>query len=430
MEGTSADIDRKLERRGEIIMVVLIVDDSDEKVARIERCLRDAVPNASLEIDCAQSVISALNLLAGRSYDLLVLDLVLPMRDVGEPIDRGGQTILHEIQSDGDCRRPSHIVCLTAYEDTIGDEVHAAERGIAHVIGYSALTSDWSHRLANVARYVEERVAAARTNPPDWNKDIAIITSSPIVELNAVRSLPCEFIPEYNGSDSLYYHLTSWTTNFSDPLSVVACAAPRMGMTAACVTASKVIERWRPKMLVMTGIAAGTKKSLRFGDVIVAESAFDYGSGKIIQQKDGKRLFTPSPNQLDIDAALHAVLQRWEQEQRGMDDVHRAGKILQVDPPKLILGMIASGAAVVQSAELVEEILLSSRKVVGLDMEAYAIFHAAYLSSKPSPRVLVVKSVSDYADGRKNDRWQAYAATTSAQFVYQFLTGTPEIWSK
>src|SRR5271170_7702446 len=39
-------------------------------------------------------------------------------------------------------------------------------------------------------------------------------------------------------------------------LRVVACAAPQMGMTAACATAGKVIERWRPRIIVMCGICA------------------------------------------------------------------------------------------------------------------------------------------------------------------------------
>ena len=124
-----------------------------------------------------------------------------------------------------------------------------------------------------------------------------------------------------------------------------------------------------------------------------------------------------SPSQLDIDAELHAILQRWERDQLHTDCIRRAWHAEQQRSPKLIIGVLASGAAVVQSKAVVEEVLSRSRKVVGLDMEAYAIFHAAHLARAPRPRVLVAKSVSDFADAKKNDESQQYAAFTSARFA-------------
>lgn len=53
--------------------------------------------------------------------------------------------------------------------------------------------------------------------------------------------------------------------------------------------------------------------------------------------------------------------------------------------------------------------------------------HAANLASAPSPKVLVVKAVSDFADSRKNDLWQKYAAFTSARFVFEFFTKEKEL---
>ena len=194
-----------------------------------------------------------------------------------------------------------------------------------------------------------------------------------------------------------------------------------MGMTAACVTACKVIERWRPRFLVMTGMAAGTRKEQNYGDILIAEAAYDYGSGKITDTESGERIFTPSYNQLRVDAALYALLQRWERDQLHTDAIGRAWYTEKQPPPRLIIGLLASGAAVVQSQVLVEDILNKSRKVVGLDMEAYGIFHAAHLATSPRPKVLIVKSVSDFADKRKDDKWQQYAAFTSARFVYEFF---------
>jgi nucleoside phosphorylase len=155
--------------------------------------------------------------------------------------------------------------------------------------------------------------------------------------------------------------------------------------------------------------------------------AFDYGSGKIEETPDNKRTFIPSPNQLRIDPELHAILQRWEREQTRMDIIRNSYYREQTKTPRLSLGILASGAAVVQSQDLVNEILKNSRKVVGLEMEAYGIFQAAHLASQPRPRVLVAKSVSDFANSEKSDEWQQYAAFTSARFVYEFFTNASEL---
>jgi nucleoside phosphorylase len=200
-----------------------------------------------------------------------------------------------------------------------------------------------------------------------------------------------------------------------------------MGMTAACVTACKAVERWRPRFLVMTGIAAGTQKKQNHGDILVAEAAYDYGSGKICENAGGKRTFIPSPSQLRIDPELQAILQRWEREQLQMDVIRKAWYSVQPTSPKLILGVLATGAAVVQDKKHVLDIMSKSRKVVGLDMEAYAVFQASHLARAPRPRILVAKSVSDFADKRKKDDWQQYAAFTSARFIYEFFTKATEL---
>jgi nucleoside phosphorylase len=110
-----------------------------------------------------------------------------------------------------------------------------------------------------------------------------------------------------------------------------------------------------------------------------------------------------------------------------MDDVRRFWYAQQLRVPRLILGILATGAAVVQNRDLVDEILSAFGKVVGLEMEAYAIFQAARLAQFPRSRVLAAKSVSDFTNKDKKDNWQQYAAFTSARFVYEFFTNAPAL---
>jgi nucleoside phosphorylase len=244
-----------------------------------------------------------------------------------------------------------------------------------------------------------------------------------------VKRLPGSLIAEFNQQDGLHYFSGEWQTQYNAKLKVVACSAPRMGMTAASITALKAIERWRPKYLVMTGIAASTKTDLDYGDILVADSSYDYGSGKIATNSVGARIFIPTAYQIPMDPSMFALLQHWEQEQTSMEEIRRAWHPSRSQVPRMRLGVLASGAAVVQDKSLIENILAISRKTVGIDMEAYGIFHAAQLASAPRPKVLVVKSISDFGDDKKADDWQLYAAFTSSRFVYEFFTRCQELAS-
>ena len=408
-------------------MNILLVEDSDPKFSEVETTLRSARSANGVQIDRAKSFVSAVRKLEFCAYDLLILDLMLPIRDGEPPSDTGGKQVLDELLDGTTCRHPSHIICLTAFEEIATTFKDDAEKRLVHVVIYNELDSNWRKSLSAKADYVAARLRDADTFPQNYGVDLAIVTSSPHVELNEVLRLPGFSAGEYHQSDALFYYSAAWAAPQDKQLSVVACAAPAMGMTAACVTACKLAERWKPRYLVMTGIAAGTTKDQEYGDILIAEAAFDYGSGKIFEAENGDRSFLPSPNQLDIDADLRAILQQWTRDQRCTDAIRRQWYHEQPRVPRLILGLLASGAAVVQSKALVDEIMSNSRKVVGLEMEAYAVFQVAYLARSPKPRVLVAKSVSDFADHRKTDNAQQYAAFTSARFVYEFFTNEPAL---
>ncbi|MEY2563264.1 MAG: hypothetical protein QOH88_1457 [Verrucomicrobiota bacterium] len=409
-------------------MKILLIEDSTEKADAVEACIRAAISPKSLEIVRAGSFVSAVRTLQQITYDLVLLDLHLPTRDGQLPTAFGGKDVLAEIVR-GELCRPSHIICLTAYEEAADSVQEEADKTLVHVVFYEESNNRWRETLAAKAQYVERRLKQAATLPTDYQVDLVIVTSSPLVELREVKRLPGPFICEHNQLDALDYYSASWATIDSRELSVVACAAPRMGMTAACVTACKAIDRWRPRFLAMTGLAAATASGMNFGDVLVADVAWDYGSGKILDVDGKDRVFVPSPHPLTIDPNLYAILQRWEQEQMRMGELRKAwGHDEPSSVPRLVLGVLATGAAVVQSQKVVDEILSSSRKVIGLDMEGYAIFQSALLARKPRPKVIVAKAISDFADNRKADTWQRYAAFTSARFIYEFFTNAPELY--
>ncbi len=401
-------------------MKILIVDDSPSKFAEIQEVIRERVPNASVVV--AETFVDAMKILSSEDeLELLILDIFLPMRRHGVASSSVGLDILSEIVDGGTCVQPNHIVCLSEFCEDEDEIRQSVANRLVHLVDYRAGGSDWREKLEAKLEYILKRIETRASSTRSYTVDLAIITASPEVEISALFSLPCEWTREYCPVDEIVLFRSVWSSE-QRTVNVVLVEAPTMGMTAASVVATKLIQRERPRLICMCGILAGAIRELNFGDVIVGCIVYDYGSGKILCDTQGHRHFLPDPQQITIDSGLQAVLREWEVSQRAMDEIGKTwyGMVDSVIP-RLRLGVIASGSAVVQDGTIVENILSKSRKTLGIDMEAYGVAQAAKLCGRPKPLFLIAKSVCDYADSEKGDSAQRLAAFTSARFVFEFF---------
>ena len=96
---------------------VLIVDDSERKAQKIKRAI------VSEEVDfCHESTVSeASNLLQEKQFDLMVLDLNLPMRKDSEPIPDAGVKFLEQLLRRQNFKKPIHIIGLTAFDKLLDE---------------------------------------------------------------------------------------------------------------------------------------------------------------------------------------------------------------------------------------------------------------------------------------------------------------------
>ena len=123
--------------------------------------------------------------------------------------------------------------------------------------------------------------------------DVAIICALQDPELDWVfktrRHL--HWKPLHPPGDPDHYYCSELPTVERRLVRVIATAANRPGMARAAVLTSKVITTFRPKLVFMVGIAAGTQandRSRNAGDILVASDCFDYGAGKVVL-RDEKR---------------------------------------------------------------------------------------------------------------------------------------------
>ncbi len=86
------------------------------------------------------------------------------------------------------------------------------------------------------------------------------------------------------------------------------------------------------------------------------------------------------------------------------------------------LGPIATGKTVREDPDLFASLKASSRKVIGVEMEAAAI---GWVAEFADLRSIVVKAVSDFGDHDKDDGCREFACTAAASFVVDFLLEFP-----
>ena len=204
-------------------------------------------------------------------------------------------------------------------------------------------------------------------------------------------------------------------------LTVVAATATSMGLTAASILTTQMIMQFRPRLIVMIGIAAGTRQSNKeFGDVLVADPSVDYNSGKVVRA-DGIRGFLPDPYPLGLNARLRSVLQKYVGKPAIFQEIRDGwpGEVPK-HSNRIHIGPLGAADQVIDDASRVIEIQKNWRKLIGVEMETYGVYRACHEAPEPKPRYVSFKSVCDFA-AEKSDSWQEYAAYVAAQFAVGFL---------
>lgn len=396
---------------------LLLVDDSSHKTRQIIELIERILPDIGMHVDVAQTAAEAAHFLKSARYDLMVLDINLPLREGGQTRKDGGLTVLQAIREQKNYHRPTHIVGLSAYHELVSEYSGRFAEEMWYLIEFDDRTDEWAQQLARKLVHIADAVALGPTG--EFSSDLAIITALHKVELEAVLALDASWERKWwKGDTTLYYE--GRFVRGATTLSVVAAAAPEMGMPAATAVTMKAIARYRPRYVAMVGIAAGVRG--HFGDILIADHSWDYGSGKAKPSDEGRSVFLPAPSSIPLSPHLKARFEAFGLNKRILREIQlRWESPTPVEAPlTTMIGPIASGAAVLENRHVIDELVARNRKLIGIEMETYGVFLAAQQSTEPTPQAMSVKSICDFADARKSDEHQRYAAFTSAQYLYEF----------
>lgn len=389
---------------------ILIVDDEYEKVKIIMDLLKGEF---DVDFEHVSNSKDAIKKIINVKFDLLIIDIQIPPA-LGESIDPyGGRQLLEYIDINDDLIRPTHILGLTAH-----DESYQKSKKIFYDQGWSLICGTENTELIKSIIVAKIRHAV---DPPQ-RYDVAILTALEKTELEAVLNWPCNWIPIREKDDCNIYYAGIITNDDGVIIKLLATSCHYMGIAQAAAVGMKICLKYKPDYIFMTGIAAGIDGKVNIGDILVADICWDWGNGKQTI-RNGKPMFLSAPRQLSLDPLLKAKFKKISTSRQYLDDIYndwptanRPGTALNVH-----VGPVATGAVVLEDPSVVEMIQSQHRETIGIEMEAYGLSLAANMSSVSPPKTIIIKSVCDFADPEKGNEWQAYAAYTSSQLALKFI---------
>ncbi len=151
---------------------ILVVDDDPGKTLRISSAFADAFLASEFRVATAVNAYGASQLLMSDVFDLMVVDLSIPMRDGEPPRSDGGLCLLRSLKSNRSFHRPTHIIGLTAF-----DELHAKHQATFQeeawvLLPYEDNSNAWEtslrHKLTHILETKHEESSRMTSRQRPW----------------------------------------------------------------------------------------------------------------------------------------------------------------------------------------------------------------------------------------------------------------------
>lgn len=126
---------------------ILVVDDNEIKRKKIINFLLEHHDILEENIIEAVSVKDARKVLYETYFDLMILDLVLPVEEGGECEAKNSVKLLYEISVNPSIKPPIHIVGISGYSDKVTEFAGDFSDKLWNLINYDESSSEWEDKL-------------------------------------------------------------------------------------------------------------------------------------------------------------------------------------------------------------------------------------------------------------------------------------------
>lgn len=387
-------------------MRALLVEDNYEKLNIIHKITKDYDNFSLKKVISVQSAIEELN---RKNYDLIIIDIQIPDVDGGDINVSGGVELLHQIENFSDIVIPKYIFGLTSNSSDASEHQSAFANYGWYLFDLNRDMRDWQTILIN-------KIESSNGNSNYYHPDVAIVTALEDPELEELLNLaqkPVKFVLEGHS-----YYRFSIENKSNKKISILCASAERMGLSWSASLTTRIINKFSPKYIIMTGICAGVDGRTELGDIIVGDPVWDWGAGKL-SEKSGEKIFLPDPHQLPLNRRLKEgfkLISKDTQFMKSLPINWSGDDITKI--PSLKIAPMACGSSVISTQLVIDEINEDHRKLTAIEMESYGVMAASHAYDIPC---VVIKSVCDFGNTKKSDDVQRYASYTSASVAINFI---------
>lgn len=387
-------------------MRALLVEDNYEKLNIIHKITKDYDNFSLKKVISVQSAIEELN---RKNYDLIIIDIQIPDVDGGDINVSGGVELLHQIENFSDIVIPKYIFGLTSNSSDASEHQSAFANYGWYLFDLNRDMRDWQTILIN-------KIESSNGNSNYYHPDVAIVTALEDPELEELLNLaqkPVKFVLEGHS-----YYRFSIENKSNKKISILCASAERMGLSWSASLTTRIINKFSPKYIIMTGICAGVDGRTELGDIIVGDPVWDWGAGKL-SEKSGEKIFLPDPHQLPLNRRLKEgfkLISKDTQFMKSLPINWSGDDITKI--PSLKIAPMACGSSVISTQLVIDEINEDHRKLTAIEMESYGVMAASHAYDIPC---VVIKSVCDFGNTKKSDDVQRYSSYTSASVAINFI---------
>ncbi len=192
-----------------------------------------------------------------------------------------------------------------------------------------------------------------------------------------------------------------------------------MGPDKVTHAAGQTIEKWKPKLVIMLGIAASLSDDLELGDVVIAKQVDAYASNLKATADESKDDSFNLSHRGSVYRAPHAEIEaikdfefvsnnlfiQWQDESvrdasRIFGELNQTNK-KEANSPSVYRVNLASGPVMGASKAFAKWLHTRDQSIKALEMEAAGLALASHDRVKPIPHI-IIRGISDYGDEGKS----------------------------
>lgn len=406
---------------------ILIIDDKEQKIDALRQVISPLLSEDKVSIEEAHTIADAREMMREHTYDLAILDMVIPELDGQLPSHDAGAEFLMEIYDNDDVQKPLQIIGLTEYEEEFNEQQARFRDRLWYLLFYSPSKQDWKKMLKTKVLQLHKMKRGLLESLQNTNKfDVGVICalSEEFEQLQKAFDGCTWDDCRLPGLPWLFRTTTVPTSSFKD-VKVIAACAECPGVCATSILATALYTVARVDAIFMTGVTAGVDyDGLRLDDVIIAESVVDYATGRLEEEDDkkGEIKWLREIHQANASNRLLSAATSLARDNEICEDINHDLREKNLkdgrDNVQFRKAKTVCGPFVMASGTLVDVLKNDERKLQALDMEGFGLYLTAHNLEK---NALWIKAVCDFADIRKGDAHHKCCSYASAAFLYQLL---------